>query len=65
MTDSGMEASMNDATATYPLELTQSELRILRTALEMLEDTLGHEEADELEEVQALLRRLPAPSNAA
>jgi hypothetical protein len=55
---------MSDATATFPIELTQSELQLLRTALEMLEDTLGHEEADELEEVQALLARLPAASAA-
>jgi hypothetical protein len=41
------------------LELTPNELRLVRTALQMLEDTLGHEEADELEEVQAVLARLP------
>jgi len=50
---------MNEASVTFPVELTPSELALLRTALEMLEDTLGHEEADELGEVQALLRRLP------
>ena len=44
---------------TIQLRLTASELRLLRTALEMLEDTLGREEADELEDVQALLARLP------
>ena len=48
-----------DETETTRIELTPSELKVLRTALEMLEDTLGREEADELEEVQALLRRLP------
>ncbi len=53
------EGSTSDASVTFPLELTPSELSLLRTALEMLEDTLGHEEADELAEVQALLRRLP------
>jgi hypothetical protein len=41
------------------LELTPNELRLVRTALQMLEDTLGHEEADELEEVRAVLARLP------
>jgi hypothetical protein len=50
---------MDEASVTFPIELDRSELALVRTALEMLEDTLGHEEADELEEVQALLRRLP------
>jgi hypothetical protein len=40
------------------LALTASELTLVRTALELLEDTLGREEADELAEVQALLARL-------
>jgi hypothetical protein len=52
---------MDEARITFPLELSPSELSLLRTALELLEDTLGREEADELEEVQALLRRLPEP----
>ena len=43
----------------YSLALTASEIDLIRTALEMLEDTLGREEADELGEVQGLLRRLP------
>ena len=43
----------------YPLTLTASEIDLIRTALEMLEDTLGREEAEELGEVQGLLRRLP------
>ena len=45
---------------TIRIELTASELGLLRTALEILEDTLGHDEADELAEVQALLLRLPS-----
>jgi hypothetical protein len=49
-----------DEMETTRLDLTPSELKLIRTALEMLEDTLGREEADELQEVQALLRRLPA-----
>jgi hypothetical protein len=49
-----------DEMETTQLDLTPSDLTLIRTALEMLEDTLGREEADELEEVQALLRRLPA-----
>ena len=50
---------MNEASVTFPIELSPSELALVRTALEMLEDTLGHEEAEELAEVQALLKRLP------
>lgn len=53
---------MNDSTATTMLELTTGEIELIRTALQMLEDTLGREEADELAEVQALLRRLPPAS---
>jgi hypothetical protein len=40
------------------LHFTSKEVALLRTGLEMLEDTFGHEEADELEEVQALLAKL-------
>ncbi len=50
---------MDETNVSFPIELSQSELALVRTALEMLEDALGHEEADELTEVQALLRRLP------
>ncbi len=50
---------MTDESLSFPLELNPPELGLVRTALEMLEDTLGHEEADELAEVQALLRHLP------
>jgi hypothetical protein len=60
-----MEGStMNDASVTFLVELSPGELALVRTALEMLEDTLGHEEADELAEVQAILRRLPKPPDA-
>lgn len=40
------------------LDVTPSELELVRTALRLLESTLGREEADELEEVQALLARM-------
>ncbi len=39
--------------------LSPGELDLVRTALRLLESTLGREEADELEAVQALLHRLP------
>lgn len=40
------------------LELTRAELELIRTALRLLASALGREEADELAEVQGLLRRL-------
>jgi hypothetical protein len=49
---------MGQANETIDLHLTPKEVDVLRTGLEMLEDTFGHEEADELEEVQALLAKL-------
>jgi hypothetical protein len=50
---------MDENATITQLDLTSSELELIRTALEMLEDTLGREEAEELAEVQALLARLP------
>jgi hypothetical protein len=49
---------MDDSTARVSLDLTSSELQLLTTALKVLESTLGREEADELDEVQALLARI-------
>ncbi len=46
------------ADGTVQVTLTPTELELVRTALRMLEDTYGREEADELEAVQALLRRI-------
>ncbi len=40
------------------LELTAGELEHVRSALMLLESTLGHEEADELREVIELLRKV-------
>jgi hypothetical protein len=45
---------------THKLELTQEELVVVRTALELLEDTFSKEEADQLDQVQALIAKLPA-----
>lgn len=53
---------VDEKAPTVSLELSGSEVQLVRTALEMLEDTLGREEADELQEVQELLRRLPKES---
>lgn len=49
-------ASPEDRSISVPLSTT--EIALVRTGLEMLEDTFGHEEAEELEEVQALLAKL-------
>ena len=54
---------MQDASVTFPIELNAAELALVRTALEILEDTLGREEAEELAEVQVLLKRLPTPAS--
>ena len=40
------------------LELSRDELELVRTALKLLLSTLGRDEAEELEEVRALLGRL-------
>jgi hypothetical protein len=59
---------MTDATqasgGSVRLDLSPSEAELLTTALKLLESTLGREEADELEEVQALLARLRSASAA-
>ncbi len=43
------------------LELTDQELRLLHAALHAYLDDFGHEEADVLREIKALLAKLPAP----
>jgi hypothetical protein len=59
MSDSSRPMPEADGSAAIELHLTVKDVALLRTGLEMLEDTFGHEEAEELEEVQALLARLP------
>jgi len=54
--------SQHDTEANVTLELNPSELELTRAALRLLESTLGREQADELQEVQALLSRLDAAS---
>ena len=43
---------------TITLTLARDDATLVRTALQLLVDTLGREEADELREVKALIRRL-------
>jgi Arc/MetJ-type ribon-helix-helix transcriptional regulator len=47
------------------VRLTPSEVELVRTALRLLRNTLGRDEADELVEVMALLERFePGPDDA-
>ena len=45
----------------HTIELTEDELRLLRAALHSYLDDFGHDEADVLREVKALIARLPQP----
>jgi hypothetical protein len=49
---------MDEGQPTTELRLTPPELELTRTALELLESALGHDEADELAAVQQLLAKL-------
>jgi hypothetical protein len=51
---------MHDAGAVR-VDLSTDELQLVKTALRLLLSTLGREEAEELEEVRALLLRLTSP----
>jgi hypothetical protein len=42
------------------IELTDAELKLLREALKSFLDDFGHEEADVVADIQALLAKLPA-----
>ena len=44
----------------HTLELTEEELRLLRAALHSYLDDFGHEEADVLRTIKALIAKLPA-----
>ena len=43
----------------YTLELTPEELRLVHAALKSYLDDFGHEQADLLREIKALLAKLP------
>ena len=45
----------------HTIELTEDELRLLQAALHSYLDDFGHEEADVLREVKALMAKLPRP----
>jgi hypothetical protein len=44
----------------HTIELTDEELRLLRAALRSYLDDFGHEEADVLRRLKALIAKLPA-----
>jgi hypothetical protein len=44
------------------LELTDDELRLLRSALQSYLEDFGHDEADVLRAVKALIAKLPSPA---
>jgi len=46
----------------HTIELTDEELRLLQAALHSYLDDFGHEEADLLRQVKALLAKLPPPA---
>jgi hypothetical protein len=45
--------------AVHVVELTDDELRLLRTALHTFLDDFGHEEADVLARIRALMSKIP------
>jgi hypothetical protein len=46
----------------HTIELSDDELQLLHSALHSYLDDFGHEEADVLRQVKALLAKLPPPS---
>ena len=45
----------------HTIELTEDELRLLQAALHSYLDDFGHDEADVLRELKALIAKLPRP----
>ena len=45
----------------HTIELTDDELRLLRAALHSYLDDFGHDEADVLRAIKALIAKLPRP----
>ena len=58
MNDDGPSAP-EPADIAYAVELRPADVGLIRTALRVLLSTLGREEAEEVEELKALLARLP------
>ena len=47
----------------HTIELSDDELRVVRAALRSYLDDFGHDEADVLRAIKALLAKLPQPSS--
>ncbi|HWJ44649.1 MAG TPA: hypothetical protein VNR63_04615 [Gaiellaceae bacterium] len=47
----------------HTIELSDHELRLMHAALHSYLDDFGHEEAEVLREIKALLAKLPQPSS--
>ena len=45
----------------HTIDLTEDELQLLRAALRSYLDDFGHDEADVLRRIKALIAKLPAP----
>jgi hypothetical protein len=46
----------------HTIELSETELRLMYAALHSYLDDFGHEEADVLREIKALIAKLPQPT---
>jgi hypothetical protein len=46
----------------HTIELTEEELRIIRNALHAFLEDFGHDEADVLREIKAVIAKLPDPA---
>jgi hypothetical protein len=46
----------------HTIDLSEDELRLLQAALHSYLDDFGHEEADLLRQIKALIAKLPAPA---
>jgi hypothetical protein len=46
----------------HTIELTEDELRLVRSALHAFLDDFGHEEADVLRRIKQVLAKLPQPA---
>ena len=47
----------------HTIELSENELRLMQAALHSYLDDFGHEEAEVLREIKALIAKLPQPAS--
>jgi hypothetical protein len=58
----GPDVGVRPTPGEITVRLMPDEVALVRTALRMLRSALGRDEAEELAEVQAILRKLDAPA---